>query len=482
MADNNKQNAMHDEPSTTKYMIRADFTIDGLVEKPDVVGALFGQTEGLLSEELELRELQKSGRIGRIQVNLNIRGGKTRGYIDIPSSLDKVETSILAAAIETVDRIGPCSAKISIKAIDDIRVEKMKKIRERASELLQKWTTETHQDSSELADEVIKAARVGRIITYRSLPAGPEINDSDSIIIVEGRADIAACLRAGVRNTIAVEGASVPKVVIDLTKKRSTLAFLDGDRGGDLILKELLMYSDIDYVARAPTGKEVEDLKPEEIIEQLSKKVPIEQASFISEIHAADVLEKAIKRKATKIIQKPIATPVAAKPAPGKVAAKPDTTSTSRPPARKPQPSSQFQSTGRSGPRTSSRGPPDKRPYSRDGRRPQSRDRRGREGYSKPAPPKIPDELIPIVKEIDGKEKQEGIFLNDKLKKLKTVPVAKIIEEIQKSKGVTKVIFDGIITQRLIDACDEKNIDVIIGARIGEIERRPAKMKYYTFA
>ncbi|NHJ32109.1 MAG: DNA primase [Asgard group archaeon] len=476
MANNNdKQNAMHDEPSTTKYMIRADFTIDGLVEKPDVVGALFGQTEGLLSEELELRELQKSGRVGRIQVHLNIRGGKTRGYIDIPSSLDKVETSILAAAIETVDRIGPCSAKISIKGIDDIRVEKMKKIRARASELLQKWNTETHQDSSELADEVLKAARVGGIIQYRRLPAGPEINDSDSIIVVEGRADIAACLRAGVRNTIAVEGASVPKVVIDLTKKRSTIAFLDGDRGGDLILKELLMYSDIDYVARAPSGKEVEELKPDEIIEQLSKKVPIEQASFVSEIHAANVLEKAIKRKAAKKIQKPKAAPVTAKTAPKKAAVKPVTT-TKKTTTRKPQ----TQTSGRGGTRTSSRSP-SRRPYSRDRGRPSSRDR-GRDTYRKPAPPKIPDELLPIVKEIDGKEKQEGIFLDDKLKKLKTVSVAKIIDEIKKSKGVTKVIFDGIITQRLIDACDEKNINVIVGARVAKIERRPAKLTYYTFA
>ena len=401
MADNNdKQNAIHDEPSTTKYMIRADFTIDGLVEKPDVVGALFGQTEGLLSEELELRELQKSGRVGRIQVHLNIRGGKTRGTIDIPSSLDKVETSILAAAIETVDRIGPCSAKISIKGIDDIRVEKMKKIRERASELLQKWNTETHQDSSELADEVLKAARVGGIIQYRHLPAGPEINHSDSIIVVEGRADIAACLRAGVRNTIAVEGASVPKVVIDLSRKRSTIAFLDGDRGGDLILKELLMYSDIDYVARAPSGKEVEELKPEEIIEYLSKKVPIEQANFISEIHAADVLEKAIKRKAAKKIQKP--TPITAKAETKKIPAKPSTSTrktTTAPTTRKPP----VQSSERSSTKPTSRGPA-KKPYSRDSRRPSSRGR-SRDNYRKPEPPKIPDEFLPLVKEIDGKGK-----------------------------------------------------------------------------
>ncbi|HUT82432.1 MAG TPA: DNA primase DnaG [Candidatus Bathyarchaeia archaeon] len=493
MTENDEKfNDSSDEQTTTKYLIYADFTIDGLVEKPDVVGALFGQTEGLLSDDLDLRELQKSGRVGRIQVNLTLRGGKTRGALKIPSSLDKVETSILAAAIETVDRIGPCSAQISIKRIEDIRKEKMKKIRARASELLQKWNSEATQESSELADEVSKAARTTGISTFGRLPAGPEFGESDTIIIVEGRADIAACLRAGVRNTIAVQGASVPKTIVELTKKRTTIAFLDGDRGGDLILKELLMYSSIDYIARAPIGKEVEDLKPDEIIDQLSKKVPIEKLTFISEIHADEILQKAIQRKASKtlaisqpIVQDETKTPVKVEEPKGKVEAftphPPPRQQTGKPPQyqkdfHKPESQSSDQK-----PQYRER---DSREY-RDSRGPRRGPSSSRDRYQdnvQRGPPPIPEELVPMVKEIDGKEKQEGIFLDEKLKEVKRVPVATIYEEIKNSKDVTKVIFDGIITQRLIDVCEEKNINTIIGAKTAELERRPAKVRYYIFA
>ncbi|NHJ03716.1 MAG: DNA primase [Candidatus Heimdallarchaeota archaeon] len=486
MADNNHNNNIQtsEESTTTKYMIHADFMIDGVVEKPDVVGALFGQTEGLLSDDLELRELQKSGRVGRIQVSLLVRGGKTKGSIFVPSSLDKVETSILAAAIETVDRIGPCNANISIRKIEDVREEKRKKIIERASDLLKRWDSQVSQESSEIHDEVIKAARVGGITQFGNLPAGPELNDSDTIIVVEGRADINACLRAGVRNTIAVDGANVPKVVSDLTRKKTTIAFLDGDRGGDLILKELLMYGYIDFVARAPVGKEVEDLKPKEIVEQLSKKLSIEQAGFITEIHADEILEKAIKKKQSKTTSKaittPTVTPIIQQPqAPTKevaqrkpVARGESTVRNDRSPQRS---SSQSRDERRPQSRTGGR------PQQRDGRRPQTRERR--EYVPREAAPRVPDELIEFVKEIDGKEKQEGIFLDEKHKKLKTILVSDIYDEIKKTKDkVNKVIFDGIITQRLIDVCEEKEINVLVGARIAEIEKPSNKVKVFIFA
>ena len=480
------KNHNYEESTTTKYMIHADFNIEGIVEKPDVVGALFGQTEGLLSDDLDLRELQKGGRVGRIQVSLVIRGGKTKGSLSVPSSLDKVETSILAAAIETVDRIGPCNARISIKKIEDVREEKRKKIISRASDLLKKWETESSQDSSEIHDEVIKAARVGGITNYGPLPAGPELNSSDTIIIVEGRADIAACLRAGVRNTVAVQGASVPRAVSDLTKKKTTIAFLDGDRGGDLILKELLMYSEVDYVARAPVGIEVEDLKPKEIVEHLSNKVPIEKAGFITEIHADELLAKAIKRKQARGGTKTKGKPMPPKVATEAVQEKRRTPAPVAADARKQtyQPRDSRRS---SSPRYQSRDSRDtrgRRPYQRDGYdRRSSRDSRSRERYSRPPPPKIPEELMSFVKEIDGKEKQEGIFLNEKKKRVKKVPVISIFDEIKKAKSsVITVVFDGIITQRLIDVCEEKNIGTLIGARIAELEKSPNKTKIFSFA
>ena len=477
----NKNEQAHDESSTTKYMIFADFNIDGVVEKPDVVGALFGQTEGLLSEHLELRELQKGGRVGRIQVSLSIRGGKTKGSLSIPSSLDKVETSILAAAVETVDRIGPCNAKISIRKIEDVREEKRKQIISRASDLLKKWDSKVAHESSELHDEVVKAARVGGITSYYGLPAGPELEDSDTIIIVEGRADIIACMKAAINNTLATEGASVPKKVSELSKKRTAIAFLDGDRGGDLIFKELLMFADVDYIARAPVGKEVEDLGPKEIVEQLSKKVPIENAKFITEIRANNLLTKAIKRKANKKIsrEKQAVAPAAAKAAPAsRQPVRTEAPARSEAPARTERQPYPRRSSGPRDSRSSySRRPSDRRGPPRD-RRSDRREYVPRRTFDR-----VPEALLPLVKEVEGKDKQEGHFYDGKSKVVKKVPVAKIYDEIKKyKKSISKIVFDGIITQRLLNLCKEKEVEELIGAKASEIKTKPVKPKCYTFA
>ena len=101
-------------PTSIKYIIYANFEAEGAIEKPDVIGAIFGQTEGLLGNEMELRELQQEGKIGRIDVDTETVDGKTVGEIRIPSALDKAETTLIAAALETIDRIGPTEAKIEI--------------------------------------------------------------------------------------------------------------------------------------------------------------------------------------------------------------------------------------------------------------------------------------------------------------------------------------------------------------------------------
>ncbi|MDI6730632.1 MAG: DNA primase DnaG [Candidatus Altarchaeum sp.] len=262
---------------TIKYIIYADVSIDGVVDKPDVVGAIFGHAEGLLGEDLELRDLQKTGRIGRIEVTLNSVAGKSVGKIIVPSSLDIVETSIIASAVEMVDRVGPCGAIIKIINIEDTRSAKRKKIIDRAKELVKKMMIEQIPDSQRIEEEVRGLVQTSQIITYKGTPAGSDIETSETVIIVEGRADILNLLKADIKNTIAVEGTNVPDVVVELTKKKSAIAFLDGDRGGDIILRELLQKADIDYVARAPKGKEVEDLGKKEIIMALRKKIPATQ-------------------------------------------------------------------------------------------------------------------------------------------------------------------------------------------------------------
>ncbi|MHA1584071.1 MAG: DNA primase DnaG [Promethearchaeota archaeon] len=263
------------DSTSAKYNIVAKITINGVVEVQDVVGALFGQTEGLLND-LELRELQKTGRIGRIIVNSSSEGGITSGDIIIPSSLDRTETAILAATLETVDRVGPCKASLSLIEIRDLRESKLKQIEARAKELLKDWksgSTDRENISAKINTELERES----IITWHGLPAGSEIEKSDRIIIVEGRNDIQQLLKIGVKNTIAVNGTSVPKAIIDLTGKKECIAFLDGDRGGDMILNELLQVSKIKYYARAPLNREVEELSPKELVKCLQQKRPIEQ-------------------------------------------------------------------------------------------------------------------------------------------------------------------------------------------------------------
>jgi DNA primase len=265
-------------PDTTKYLIHISLSAEGVVEKPDVVGAIFGQTEGLLGEDLDLRDLQRTGRVGRIDVQITSKKGETRGEILISSSLDRAETAVLAASLETIDRVGPCVAHVTVESVEDIRVSKRKKIVERAKELLLERFEEGTIDSDELLDDVRQTMRIEKIgsIGEEKVPAGPNVLDSDAIIVVEGRADVLNLLRYGIKNAVAVEGTNIAKTVVDLCEKKTATAFFDGDRGGELILRELLQVADIDSVAFSPRGKSVEDMTRKEVIKTLRNKVPVE--------------------------------------------------------------------------------------------------------------------------------------------------------------------------------------------------------------
>ncbi|MFC7098110.1 DNA primase DnaG [Halobaculum marinum] len=261
---------------SAKYLIHARITADGVVERSDVVGAVFGQTEGLLGDELDLRDLQQSSKIGRIDVQIDSENGQSFGEITISSGLDKVETSILAASLEAITRVGPCESRVEVTDIEDMRSAQRREVVERAKELLASSFDDSVMDSTEILTEVREANRVERIDEYKGYPAGPRVHDSDAVVVVEGRADVLTLLKYGIKNGVAVEGTNVPDAVADLTRERTVTAFLDGDRGGELILKELAQVGDVDYVAFAPEGRSVEDLSRHELMAALREKVPFE--------------------------------------------------------------------------------------------------------------------------------------------------------------------------------------------------------------
>lgn len=264
---------------SAKYIVHAYIQIEGAVEKPDVIGAIFGQTEGLLGSDLELRELQRSGRIGRIEVNTTSKAGKTQGEILIPSSLDKAETAIIAAALEVIERIGPCNSKVEIRDIEDVRISKRKYVIDRAKTLLRDLIETQLPDTLEMTDEVAYSVRMMEIKDYgpEKLAAGPTIDDSDEILVVEGRADVLNLLKHGFKNAICLNGTNIPRTIIKLCEKKTVTVFVDGDRGGNVILKGLLSIAEVDFIAKAPDGKEVEEITKKEIHKALRSKISSEQ-------------------------------------------------------------------------------------------------------------------------------------------------------------------------------------------------------------
>jgi DNA primase len=267
-------------PVSIKYMIYAKFDAIGPVEKPDVIGAIFGQTEGLLGSELEIRQLQKEGKIGRIEVEVEANKGRTKGTIQIPTALDQSETSLIGAAIETIDRVGPTEAEIRIEKIEDVRGSKRDYILERAKKLLGEMSGSN--SSKEMSHNLMISTRASKIQEYgeEKLPSG-DLSENQ-IIVVEGRADVVNLLENHINNVIGMNGTKIPKGVIELSKEKEITLFADGDRGGKLIAKNVIENANVKYVAFAPDGKEVEELSGKEILASLRKKIPAEE--FISSV------------------------------------------------------------------------------------------------------------------------------------------------------------------------------------------------------
>lgn len=276
---------MPGKPHFVKYKLHFQMHIDGFVERNDIVGAIFGQLEGVLPPELDPQNLLNTGRIGRIEVSLTHREGKTYAEIIIPCSLNKVEASILAAAVETINKIGPASAETRLDHIENVLEERRKQIIDRASEILGGWY---NYEKTEVRPESIprlieEKARKTKMVTVgpEKLPAGVGVLKSDDIIIVEGRADVINLIKHGYDNVIAVGGSgTIPKTVVDLAKKKTTTAFVDGDRAGILLLKSLLQSVDLDYITIAPKGKEVEELSYKEIKYALDHRISIKNLSL----------------------------------------------------------------------------------------------------------------------------------------------------------------------------------------------------------
>ena len=375
-----------------KYLVKLMFEVDGVVERADVIGAIFGQTEGLFGPEMNLNELQKSWKVGRIEINLESKNDKTRGEVIIPMSTDIGTAALIAAAVESVDKVGPCSAHFTVGNIEDVRAVKRKQIVDRAKLIVRDWSSKTSSEGENLLKDVTESTKRAKVVNYglENLPAGPGVYSSELVYLVEGRADVVLFLRAGIENVVALEGTSIPDSIIELGKKKRLIAVLDGDRGGDLIEKELAQVMRVEKVIHAPQGKEVEDLTPIDVINML---------------------------KAEKV--EPAAQP-----------------------------------------------------------------RRQRQAEAPQPKAEEPDEPV-VVKtrelysNLNGT--LEAVLLDQGLQEIGRFPISELVQKMEGTSGAQYLIFDGIVTQRLVESAARVGVKGIIGHRTGELNQVPDDVRIGTF-
>ena len=378
-----------------KYLVKLRFEVDGVVERADVIGAIFGQTEGLFGPEMNLNELQKSWKVGRIEINLESKNDRTRGEVIVPMSTDIGTAALIAAAVESVDKVGPCSARFNVGQIEDVRAVKRKQILDRAKLIVRDWSSKTSSEGENLLKDVTESRKWAKVINYglENLPAGPGVKSSDFVYLVEGRADVVLFLRAGIENVVALEGTSIPDSIIELGKKKRLIAVLDGDRGGELIEKELAQVMKVEKVIHAPQGKEVEDLTPIDVINLLM---------------AERVDMTAVQRR---------------------------------------------QRSAEAGPAAP----------------------RGAEEPDEPVVVKT-RELYP---NLNGT--LEAILLDQGLLEIGRFPISELVQKMEGTSGAQYLIFDGIVTQRLVESAAKVGVKGIIGHRTGELSQVPDDVRIGTF-
>ena len=494
---------------TTKYIIQTKINADGIIERPDIVGAIFGQTEGLLGTDLDLRELQKTGRIGRIEVMVTTKAGKTRGNIFIPSSLDKVKTSVLAASLETIDRVGPCVATIEVMKIEDVRSAKRVNIIERAKTIYKTMFDDELLEAQEITDVIRESVRVEGITTYgkNKLPAGPEYNAGE-IIVVEGRADVLNLLKYGIKNTISVGGTNVPPEVVELLAGKKVTVFTDGDRGGELIIRELIQLTNVDFVARPPDGKAVEDLVQKEIILALRHRLTRDQyiekygiilpsskfkkqsltseSSTERQFLTGKFLEKKTPKRVAKIRQ--TALLAGSKFAEEKEEAIEPVHSIKRdrikPDAEKIQPQIKKEEIEDfiSIKYVDLDEPQEKPAFSRRVEPfSEERPKRGRKDQEEPEieKPSIPAPFDKEMSDLAGTLNSKVLDENNAV--LCEMPVRDLANALKEGvEGAATILFDGAVSQRIIDIASEKGIKTVIGLKMGNVVKMPSDMKVLT--
>ena len=227
-------------------------------------------------------------------------------------------------------------------------------------------------------------------------------------------------LKHGIKNSVAVEGTNVPKEVVDLSKERTVTAFVDGDRGGQMIIQELLQVAEIDFIARAPENTEVEYLTHKQIMKSLRDKVTAEL--FME--------------------QNKWARPEAGN---------------SKKPAKKNASKGPSKSSSKPAPKAAA---------------PKAAEPVAEAAVASPV-------FIQQLDQLQG-SKNARLLMGEEMADEVSIGGLQEVLEKHKSNGVNTLVMDGIITQRLIELVSKAGIKTVVAEKKGPLPRDPVGISMFT--
>ncbi|MCX9025904.1 MAG: DNA primase, partial [Candidatus Methanoperedens sp.] len=209
--------------------------------------------------------------------------------------------------------------------------------------------------------------------------------------------------------------------------------------------------ADVDFIARAPDGKGVEELVQKEVVKSLRQKIPVEQAFDYYQVSKKRriAILAATKKKAGK----------GESVIPDEVEVKPAEVPEFESQPEKPKSKIEYRQEFRGEPRQEPRAEPREEPK--------------REKEVKESP------FQEHIKELSGT--LSARFIDENNNTLNEVPVRDLATALKDANGnIKSVVFDGVITQRIVDIASDKGIENLVGAKMGSLVKSPASIHIET--
>jgi len=281
-----------DELDNYKYVIEAGFNINKKFTKSEILSIILTETEGLIDKNLN--DLIKERKVGEIYVEIDKSG--VSGIIKIPTNLTQVETSLIAASLETINQIN-----INVKSIVDLREEKKNYISERARKFLDSFKSTNKEDLLNKFERANSFQKFRHTKRYSNLIGNL---DKDEVIIVKKKEDFRNLVSKGFDNVIELG----PKIYVPFKiylKLRSKILIVLVNFNDRKYLNKLRKILDIDYFSFSKkdvlllSRKEIKQLIEEKTINIYKKKALHSFIYFLG-------LKRKYNKKIIKIIEENI--------------------------------------------------------------------------------------------------------------------------------------------------------------------------------